>query len=116
MHMKKLLVLGVLFFTLTSCEDISVPNDSNIYVVESAELKENQMVFSLRDVDDDLIVPLDNCVDGYTYEKGEPILVNNDLIVTKIDSNQHRLVDSLLLVFLSVVATLLITRYSSNKH
>lgn len=85
--MRKFLFLGVLLL-LTACTEgnyQTAPDNADVYIVDSATVDGSFIVFSLRDVDENFVVPVVQC-DGTYYEPGTIILVNDEYYVKRVES------------------------------
>ena len=80
--MKKIIFCLFLGLIFASCNN-SVPDDVNVYVVDSSAVEGEFLLLSLRDVDEPLMVPV-TCCDDVFYPKGTIVQIDEELNVSRI--------------------------------
>lgn len=113
-------MFGVLLL-LTACDTSkkyeTVPDDANVYIVDSAVVYSSYVLFHLRDVEDEFATPITKCLDGIDYPRGTIIVINDDAYVQKISKvNQQELLHNVLLVALLAIALMLIAQRTVAKE
>ncbi len=83
--MKKLFILLFGVILLSACNNAQkVPDDVDVYIVDTAYIEDDQATFFFRDVEEPFEVPLAKCED-VPLVKGTVVLIDDDLNVTTME-------------------------------